>query len=198
MRRSYPKKIKSTVDFVQFLSKITWNSNRCFMHASFVLTCLVMQSCLIVIPWTVAFQAPLSLGFSRQEYWSRLPFPSPGISQPGDRTSVSWCLLHCRLILYPLSHWGLVALAFPVHLSLFFTLYFSNWDSSITKGSSWIYEHTHTRQGYAALKRKVKKAEKNTPKPRYKGTVEKQHLVKAWEFIISHSHLYHCQIHILT
>ena len=31
-----------------------------------------------VIPWTVAHQAPLSMGFSRQEYWSRLPFPSPG------------------------------------------------------------------------------------------------------------------------
>ena len=29
-------------------------------------------------PWTVARQAPLSLGFSRQEYWSGLPFPSPG------------------------------------------------------------------------------------------------------------------------
>ena len=28
-------------------------------------------------PWTVACQAPLSMGFSRQEYWSRLPFPSP-------------------------------------------------------------------------------------------------------------------------
>ena len=28
--------------------------------------------------WTVAHQAPLSMGFSRQEYWSRLPFPSPG------------------------------------------------------------------------------------------------------------------------
>ena len=28
-------------------------------------------------PWTVAHQAPLSLGFSRQEYWSRLPCPSP-------------------------------------------------------------------------------------------------------------------------
>ena len=32
---------------------------------------------LFVIPWTVAHQAPLSVGFSRQEYWSRLPFPSP-------------------------------------------------------------------------------------------------------------------------
>ena len=28
--------------------------------------------------WTVAYQAPLSMGFSRQEYWSELPFPSPG------------------------------------------------------------------------------------------------------------------------
>ena len=29
-------------------------------------------------PWTVAYQAPLSMGFSRQEYWSGLSFPSPG------------------------------------------------------------------------------------------------------------------------
>ena len=29
-------------------------------------------------PWTVARQAPLSMEFSRQEYWSGLPFPSPG------------------------------------------------------------------------------------------------------------------------
>ena len=28
-------------------------------------------------PWTLAHQAPLSMEFSRQEYWSRLPFPSP-------------------------------------------------------------------------------------------------------------------------
>ena len=31
-----------------------------------------------VIPWTIACQAPLSMGFSRQEYWSGFPFPSPG------------------------------------------------------------------------------------------------------------------------
>ena len=35
------------------------------------------------VPWTVAYQAPPSMGFSRQEYWSGLPFPSPGPS-PGD------------------------------------------------------------------------------------------------------------------
>ena len=39
---------------------------------------------LFVIPWTVARQAPLSMEFSRQEYWSGLPFPSPGdLSGPG-------------------------------------------------------------------------------------------------------------------
>ena len=31
----------------------------------------------LVTPWIVACQAPLSVGISRQEYWSRLPFPSP-------------------------------------------------------------------------------------------------------------------------
>ena len=35
-------------------------------------------------PWTVAHQAPLSMGFSRQEYYSGLPFPSPGdLPDPG-------------------------------------------------------------------------------------------------------------------
>ena len=35
-------------------------------------------------PWTVAHQAPQSMGFSRQEYWSGLPFPSPGdLPDPG-------------------------------------------------------------------------------------------------------------------
>ena len=35
-------------------------------------------------PWTVAHQAPLSMGFPRQEYWSGLPFPSPGdLPNPG-------------------------------------------------------------------------------------------------------------------
>ena len=39
----------------------------------------VAQSCLTVCdPWIVAGQAPLSVEFSRQEYWKRLPFPFPG------------------------------------------------------------------------------------------------------------------------
>ena len=50
-----------------------------------------MQACSVTpvlsdsaTPWTVARQAPLSMGFSRQEYWSGLPFPSPGdLLDPG-------------------------------------------------------------------------------------------------------------------
>ena len=39
---------------------------------------------LFATPWTVAYQAPQSMGFSRQEYWSGLPFPSPGdLPNPG-------------------------------------------------------------------------------------------------------------------
>ena len=39
---------------------------------------------LFVTPWTIAHQAPPSVGFSKQEYWSGLPFPSPGdLPDPG-------------------------------------------------------------------------------------------------------------------
>ena len=46
---------------------------------------LVAKLCpTLAIPWTIAHQAPLSMGFSRQEYWSGLPFPSPGdLPNPG-------------------------------------------------------------------------------------------------------------------
>ena len=52
--------------------------------------CLVTSvvSSSFVAPWTVDFKASLSMEFSRQEYWSALPFPSPGY-QPGYQTCVS-------------------------------------------------------------------------------------------------------------
>ena len=75
-----------------------------------------------VTPWTVAFQAPLSMGFPRQEYCSGLPFPSPGdLPNPG----IEPVLLHCRWILLSLSHQGspprkviskrLSLISFPYH-----------------------------------------------------------------------------------
>ena len=52
-------------------------------------------------PWTVAHQAPLSIELSRQEYWSRLPFPTPGnLSNPG----LNLCLLHWQADSLPRCH----------------------------------------------------------------------------------------------
>ena len=63
---------------------------------------------LFVIPWTVAHQDPLSMGFSWQEYWSALPS-----APPGDLPNQGWnlrllYLLQGRWILYALSHLGSV------------------------------------------------------------------------------------------
>jgi len=75
--------------------------------------CLVVQSCLTLCdPWPVAFQAPLSMGFSRQESWSGLPcpgiFPTQGLN-PG--------LPHCRQILYCLSHQGIMAIVATIEVA---------------------------------------------------------------------------------
>ena len=53
---------------------------------------------LIGTAWTVAHQAPLSLGFSRQKYWSGLPCPLP--SRPRDQTRVSYVSCIGRQVLY--------------------------------------------------------------------------------------------------
>ena len=63
---------------------------------------------LFATPWTVAYQAPPSMGFSRQGYWSRLLFPSAGGSaRPRAQTRVSrtvgkhfYCLRHQGSLLY--------------------------------------------------------------------------------------------------
>ena len=55
-------------------------------------------------PWTIACKAPLSMGFSRQEYWSGLPFPSPGdLPNPGIEPG-STCIIGRRFTLSYLSH----------------------------------------------------------------------------------------------
>ena len=54
-------------------------------------------------PWTVAHEAPLSMGFPRQEYWSGLPFPSPGdFSRSGIEPEAPALAVNPL----PLSHWG--------------------------------------------------------------------------------------------
>ena len=62
---------------------LTYSPVTLFLHCVCVLTCFSRVQ-LFATPWTVAHQAPLSMGFSKQEYWSGLPFPSPGdLPDPG-------------------------------------------------------------------------------------------------------------------
>ena len=92
-----------------------WNQN--FLHTCWVyhaeksgifffftvavsVICSVMSNSLRP-PWTVAHQAPLSMGFSRQEYWSGLLCPPPGdLWNQGLNPD----LLHCGQVIYHLSH----------------------------------------------------------------------------------------------
>ena len=66
----------------------TYTNSHTHTYIYVVCVCMHAQSLsliqLFAIPWIVACQAPLSIEFSRQQYWSRLPFPSPGdLSDPG-------------------------------------------------------------------------------------------------------------------
>ena len=71
----------------------------CILHAQ-----SLSRVQLFATPWTVAHQAPLSVGFSRQDYWSGLPFPPPGdLPDPGIEP-VSPAFLHQQVASLPLSH----------------------------------------------------------------------------------------------
>ena len=77
-------------DFIFLGSKITANGDysheikRCLLLGRKVKVKSLSRVRLLATPWTVAYQDPLSMGFSRQEYWSGLPFPSPGdLPDPG-------------------------------------------------------------------------------------------------------------------
>ena len=65
-------------------SCVSWIGKRSFTTIAFIAACLKVKAKLLsrvrlfATPWTAAYQAPLSMGFPRQEYWSGLPFPSPG------------------------------------------------------------------------------------------------------------------------
>ena len=81
---------------------------QCFPSSMFLGVCAQSLSPVhfFVTLWTIAYQAPLSLGLLRQEYWSRLPCPPPGdLPNPGTEptTPVSPALQMDSL---PLNHWG--------------------------------------------------------------------------------------------
>ena len=66
---------------------------QCLAHVRACLLSCFNSVQLFATLWTVAAQDPLSLGFSRQEYWSWLPSPSPGdLSNPGSNPCISYFL----------------------------------------------------------------------------------------------------------
>ena len=68
-----------------------------------VYVCAQSLNCVqfFVTPWAIAHQVPLSMGFSRQEYWSGLPSHTPGhLPDPGNQTQVSCNLFIGKQILY--------------------------------------------------------------------------------------------------
>ena len=73
----------------------------------YVCMCTVhAQVCDFVTPWTLAHQAPLSMVFSRQEYWSGLPCPSPGdLPNPGIKPTSLASPGIGRQILYHCTTW---------------------------------------------------------------------------------------------
>ena len=74
-----------------------------------VCVCMLSHSShvwLLVTPWTLAHQAPLSMQFSRQEYWSVLSFPTPAYLPDPEIKPVSLGLLHRQEDSLPLHHWG--------------------------------------------------------------------------------------------
>ena len=88
------------------LTKIQYLMFRC-IFPEFLVLCsfcfcvrVLSRVRLFASPWPVAHQAPLSMGFCRQEYWSGLPFPSPrGSSRSRDGTRVS-CISGRRFTLW--------------------------------------------------------------------------------------------------
>ena len=95
----------SSSSWGRWLLLALWNNS----FVIFLLRCvlgdgLIAKLCqTLATPLTVAFQAPLSMGFSREEYWSGLPFPSPEVF-PTQESNLG--LLHCRQILHQQSYKG--------------------------------------------------------------------------------------------
>ena len=126
-RKKYLLLVKINQDFstLKRIHSICWSAGQYLLSEVKSLS----RVPLFATPWTVAYQAPPSMGFFRQEYWSELPFPSPvfhgtpfGGGMGLGKNTRGGChsllqeifltqglnpgLPHCRQTLYHLSHQG--------------------------------------------------------------------------------------------
>ena len=129
------------------------------MGCHVLLQCVKVKSLshvrLSATPWTAAYQAPLSMGFSRQEYWSGVPLPSPSgllgdpylLSFNHFETLVKWINI--------VSQWPMILLCFKI-----FLIFLTNFPKyqNLTKAfsaSSWLWD-TSKEHLWDISKRKVK------------------------------------------
>ena len=95
---------------------MNFRTNLTFFEGVCVCVHLCALSCvrLFATLWTVACQAPLSVGFSRQEYWSGLPFPIPR-DLPDPRIEPTSRLLHWQADSLPLTPWTSARVRYCLH-----------------------------------------------------------------------------------
>ena len=103
--------------------KTIWSLTTLFAPCTLLHTCVLSyfsHVLLFVTPLTVAGQAPLSMGFSRQEYWSGLPCPLPGyLLHQGSEPACPALQVESLL----LSHWGSPIRLYPcIKFCCYFTL----------------------------------------------------------------------------
>ena len=88
--------------YAPFSGSMDWSARMCVCVCFQLLSCMTLFS----TPWTVAHQAPPSMGFSWQEYWSELPFPPPGDLPDSGIEPVSLVFPALQADSLPLSHQG--------------------------------------------------------------------------------------------
>ena len=120
------------------------------MRSWIVYNCVNHFSCVqfLVTPWTVVHQAPLSMGFSRQEHWSGLPFTLPGDS---SQHKITLCLI------FPNTGIKAEPAVSPALASRFFTT------STTWEAPSWIRRALNPMDGVLRKERQIQDTQKERP-----------------------------------
>ena len=136
---------------------------------SWVLT----QSCLTAMQWAVAHQAPLSMEFSRQEYWSGLPFPTPGdLPNPGIQPASPASPALATLAFYHWATWE----ALWIH-----TLYSVRWSKEL--GPRWAHELQWLKVSRVGAKAVCPQASLHSSVGEPNGTDREKSHEDSWEII---------------
>ena len=112
---------------------------------------------LLAIPWTAAYQAPLSTGFSRQGYWSGVPLPSPGKYSKELKTDVqiktyTWIFISVLLIMtkkWKQDNWLSVnELINKCDISIQWKKYWARKKNEVLKNNEWMNHNTMYGEPY--------------------------------------------------